>query len=50
MDKEIGTINKSIMASHWAFELVVLPGFVVFINTNVVARVSSALELLLIGF
>ena len=41
-------VKESVMASHWAFVIVILPGLVVLLHTNRVCTVVSALKLLLL--
>ena len=38
------------MASHWAFVILILPGYVVLLHTNMVCTVVSALKLLPLRF
>ena len=42
--------NRSVMASHWAFVIRVLPWLVELVDTDWMSTVDSALELLLVRF
>ena len=42
--------NRSVMASHWAFVIVILPWLIELVDTDWMSTVDSALELLLVRF